>query len=456
VAVAFFALAFLSKEAVLFIPFAAVLLPAAGERPAATARRLLPLLAAGVAFAALYLAFRTRGLGTGGPAYAMGIGMHVLHNLMTYASWSVDLVRTVPDAIGLFDDRAWRVGVWPLAIFAVAARLSRARRGAIRFGVAWWLLALLPVLPLVSHTYGHYLYMPIAGFAIAGAGVLDALADGVRSRLPAAGASRKPARGDTPPAPRSRRDLGIAAVFALLAIAFALRAEVLLARRATARLGNSEFALDPFTRKMEVARTAVETLKEQLDRARDTVVVFAPAGLGVPVSTSTGKEVASIPSNAPRYDITATVLGGGRALRLFEPRLDSVVFVTRWAPEYRDFTLYNEGTRGRLQRIGRGPSAHAWYASVMIDGGFDAPAREYLTAVLDAYPDQRLIRLLYAIALSKTGAPDSARAQAALLLEGAKPDTITATARQLISIIDKGGRVDTSRDPRTTPPEGSR
>ena len=462
-AVACFALALLSKEAVLFVPFAAVLLPGAGERPPATARRLMPLLVTGVGFAALYLAFRTRGLGTGGPAYAMGFGVHLFHNLMTYALWSVDLVRTVPDSIGLPDAQAWRVGVWPLAIFAGAALLSRARRGTIVFGAAWWLLALLPVLPLVSHTYGHYLYVPLAGFAIAAAGTLEALADGagslfLRTRRPAAGAVRKPARGETQRTAGAGRGTEIAAaLFALLAIGFALRAEVLLARRATARLGSTQLALDPFTRKMEVALAAIQTLKGQLDRPRDTVVVFTPSGLGRAVSAKTGMEVTSVPANAPSYDVTEAVLGGGRALRLFEPRLDSVVFTNRWMAEYRDFTLYTEGQGGHLQRMGRGPRSHAQFASLMIAGGFDSQAREYLATLLGAYPDDRLIRLLYAAALSKTGAPDSARAQARLLLGGAPSDTITAAARMLIGILDSGGRVSVSpADPRTRPPESRR
>jgi len=67
-AVASFALALLSKEAVLFVPFAAVLLPLPSERPVSAARRLVPLLATGVVFAGLYLAFREHGLGTGGQA----------------------------------------------------------------------------------------------------------------------------------------------------------------------------------------------------------------------------------------------------------------------------------------------------------------------------------------------------------------------------------------------------
>src|SRR5262249_22804567 len=135
----------------------------------------------------LYLLFHEHGFGTGGSAYAVGFGMNLFHNLMTYAWWSVDLVRPVPDAHGLFDTTAWRVGMWPLLVFALGIALSRPRRGAILFGCAWWLAALVPVLPLVVHTYGHYLYIPMAGFAVASAAVVDALAERLaRLRGPAA------------------------------------------------------------------------------------------------------------------------------------------------------------------------------------------------------------------------------------------------------------------------------
>jgi hypothetical protein len=223
--------------------------------------------------------------------------------------------------------------------------------------------------------------------------------------------------------------------FALLAVVFAARAEILLVARAGARLGASELALDPFTRKMEVARHAVSTLSGQLERARDTVVVFTPPGLGRAISARTGQEVTVAPAGVPYYDVVQGVLGGGVALKLFEPRLDSIVFVDRWTPDYRDFTLFTEGPAGRLVMMGRGLPSHARFSSLMIRGGFHAQARDYLAQVLRAYPDDRLTRLLYAVALSGAGEQDSARAQATLLI-AAPSDTITAAARKLIAILD--------------------
>ncbi|HEY2954862.1 MAG TPA: hypothetical protein VGK89_06405 [Candidatus Eisenbacteria bacterium] len=436
-AVASFALALLSKEAVLFVPFAAVLLPQPSERLAGAARRLLPLLVTGVAFAGLYLAFRTHGLGTGGPAYAAGVGPHVFHNLMTYSLWSVDLIRVVPDAQGMFDPLAWRVGLWPLAAFALAGLLSRSRRRTILFGCTWWALALLPVLPLEAHSYAHYLYVPTVGFAVAAAATFEATAAGIArlvSRPRPAPAHRGPSGA---PRPGGAREAVVAAALVAIGIAYAARTDALIDRRTTARLGKTQLALDPFTRKMEVARTAIASFRSQLDGDHQRVVVFAPPGLGKPISATTGQELPAVPAGTPSYDVIAGVLGGGVTLRLFEPRLDSVVFVSRWTPEYRDFDLFGEGPAGRLVRMGRGPRGHSEFARFLLGAGLYAQTREYFAEVVATYPSERLLRLLYAVALSGSGAPDSARAQARRVMEGAPPDTISATARRLIAILEQ-------------------
>jgi hypothetical protein len=113
-----------------------------------------------------------------------------------------------------------------------------------------------------------------------------------------------------------------------------------------------------------------------------------------------------------------------------------VVFVNRWSPAYRNFTLYTQGPGGNIAKLGRGPLSHSRFAGAMLDGGYPVQAREYLAAVVEAFPDDRLVRLLFSAALSRTGDPDQARAHARFLIEGALPDTITATARKLISILD--------------------
>ena len=423
-AVASFALALLSKEAVLFVPFAAIGLPLPGERPREAARRLAPLLVTGIVFAGLYLAFRRHGLGTGGLAYSMGFGVNLFHNLMTYAYWCVDLVRAVPDATALVDTQAWRVGLVPLMAMALAALLSRSLRGVIVFGFAWWVLGLAAVLPLAAHTYGHYLYVPMVGWALAGTGVLLAAGRGIARPVP-----RAPKRNTAP--------LRVAEVaLVVLAIGFAARSEMVFRERVSARLGSTAFALDPFTRKMEVAQRAISTLTGQLDREHDSVVVFNPPGLGKSVMSSTGREVDAPPLGATQYDVVEAVLGGGRALHLFEPRIDSMVFAQRWTPAYRGFSLFSEGPGGSMIGFGRGPLSHSKLGRLLLGNGYNAQARGYLADVVLAYPEDRLLRLLFAIALSRTGDPDSARSSARLVVEGAPSDTISAIARRLLASLD--------------------
>jgi hypothetical protein len=319
---------------------------------------------------------------------------------------------------------------------ALGAVFSRSRRSAILFGCAWWLLGLLPVLPLLAHSYGHYLYVPMAGMAIAFAGTLEALVSGIGRLEDRVRGRLAPAAGGVPQSRVSaRRRAVVAATFVALALGFAWRSETLLRMRVTARLGASELALDPFTRKMEVAQRAIYTLTGQLDRSHDSVVVFNPSGIRKPISTSTGKEVEAPAAGAHSYDVIEAVLGGGMALRIFEPRLDSVAFVHRWTPEYRNFNLFIGGPGGQMMGMGRGPQAHSRFAGAMIDAGYVEQAREYLAALVRAYPGDRLIRLLFAAALSRTGDADSARAHARLVIEGARPDTLTATARNLLATL---------------------
>ena len=83
--------------------------------------------------------------------------------------------------------------------------------------------------------------------------------------------------------------------------------------------------------------------------------------------------------------------------------------------------------------MGRGPQAHAKFASALIDSGYPGQARDYLGELLKAYPRHRMLMLLYAVALAQTGEPAAARAQARLVIESAPPDSIATLARNLIS-----------------------
>ena len=171
-AAACFAAALLCKESVMLVPLAALTIPAMGEGVRQRTRELVPLLVVGGLLGVGLLAVGVFSGRLAGPAYAIRMGANVSDCTATLLGWSVDLVRAIPDqslALGSFARHAYPAIA--LAVTLVAFR----HRGTplVRAGVSWWWLGVLPVLPLVGHTYLHYLYTPLAGFAPAAGGLLD-------------------------------------------------------------------------------------------------------------------------------------------------------------------------------------------------------------------------------------------------------------------------------------------
>src|SRR5205085_8188598 len=157
-----FTAALLCKENVLLLPLLRVW-PA--SRPATWRARLwraAPLIVPGVLLL-VYLGIARAGTRTfGGASYAVGFGLPWFHNLMTYLDWSVDLRTPIPDLVGAASADAWRLGL-PLAIaLAGFAAWAWPRTRLVAFGTSWWLLSLVPVLPLLHHDYLFYLYAPCA------------------------------------------------------------------------------------------------------------------------------------------------------------------------------------------------------------------------------------------------------------------------------------------------------
>jgi hypothetical protein len=225
----------------------------------------------------------------------------------------------------------------------------------------------------------------------------------------------------------------VRALLVALAVASAARAEILIRGRVLPRLGTSQLALDPFTRKMEIAQRSISSVAGQIDRAHDSLVVFSPPGFGRAISSSTGAEVGALPPGEPAYDVVGAVLDGGRALRLFEPAVDSVAFVSRWTPAYRNFTMYIEGPAGQLAKIGRTQQSHARFAGDLLDAGYVEQSRDYLAGLTQAFPRDRMMRLLLATALAQSGDPATARVEAGLVIEAAPQDSVSALARQLLA-----------------------
>jgi hypothetical protein len=263
--------------------------------------------------------------------------------VFTYVRWSVALHEPIRDLVAAIDPRAWRVGL-PVSVAGIAAlALSRgtARRPAV-VGAGWWLAFLLPVLPLIHHTYLYYLYVPWAGGAVAVAALGRIAVERVRRPrgialgvLAAAGFAlaesrnvmiRETAVRDALPADRTIRD-------------------ATLIRHALVSL--HEAALPPGTRVVFV---------NPVPRRRFDLVTGAP----------TRSE--DVPDRTP-YMPLESAMRGGETLRLFMPGLVYGGFTTTIRPEHESAEAFHYEQRGWLRRWGRGQEALLRQAEVQRAAG---------------------------------------------------------------------------------------
>ena len=365
-----FLAALLFKESVALIPLVLLLPGAAGPDLRSRLRRCAPLLALAVLWW-LYL-FGTRA-GTSvfhGPAYAVGFGTNLFHSLMTYADWTVDLQQPVPDLFGAFSDTAWTTGVWLWAGLGAAAWLARRRHPLPALGAAWWLLGLLPVIPLLYHSYLHYLYLPSAGLALAVGGTVEWLA----ASLPG------PHRPRVSRGARSASVGGISVpawawlpVLAMV-LAYAAVSDRLIADRLRERMPDFDLTIDPFLRKTEFARRTAEGVAGAARAGVRRLAFLVPEG------------------EAQAYhDAIRETLDQGRGLRFLYPAVDSVVYVSRWGRAQLGFELFAQDREAHTQRLGHGPEALREWSSRLEREGLAVQAQAALDSALRAWPgDARL------------------------------------------------------------------
>ncbi|TMQ69123.1 MAG: hypothetical protein E6K81_15665 [Candidatus Eisenbacteria bacterium] len=422
-----FALALASKESVIFLPVLALWLRPASMPLAVAARRARPLFAISAVVAMLFILLRPAGLAPGGEAYAIHFGSNLFHDLMTYLSWSVDLVRPLPDLVSSIDPTAWRVGIWVVAAIVLCRWRWGAQEPAIRLGLVWGILGLLPVLPLRFQTYRHYLYPAVPGLALIVAGAL------VQSLMLL---GRLPRPGDTAVDRRVRPRLVVTLVV-LAVLAYALRADHLIAARLALRMPGSQLALDPVERRREVAVRALASLHQHLGPDHAAVAVYSPSGMGRVFSARTGQEYPGIPAGRHSYDLLAAVTDSGRVFRLFLPQIDSVAFLDRWSCADTSFTLFLPYYDGDLFAAGRGRRALAATGRWMFEQRWYPQAREYLDSVLVAYPEDREFLLLRAGALLKIGERAAARGQLEHLIRLAPNDSAASVARRALATWER-------------------
>lgn len=435
-AAALFALAMLSKESVVLLP-AVTLLPRsrAGRLPDRL-RLAAPLLAVGAVFGVALVATGAGATHLAGEAYARAFGPNLFFNLMTYTAWATDLRDPLIGLVGELSPHAWPVGVGASLVLLVVAVWARRVTRLPALGAVWWLLGLVPVLPLLHHTYAYYLYVPIAGLAIWFAGALEWATSGAIGRARSTGGQERARIG---PAPRAARPtLAIAVVLSLLAVGLAWWSDRLIAERRALRMPGTSVPLASDLRMSEMARHAVVGVARRLEGGHGRVAFLMPTSLQQVYITTTGETLSVTSRGTHRYGMLEGALDGGRGLRALAPNVDSVAFLPGWAPGYGGFELFTQGPDGAVFSLGRGPDGFARAASVMLNMGAVGPAAELLGQALPEFPDHAGLRFQYAHAFHMAGDSLATRAQLEELIRRAPGDPLALRAQAMLA--SKGRR----------------
>jgi hypothetical protein len=377
-AIAALLLAVSAKESVMLVAFAALFAWAGANGVRSRARALGPLLAAGALAGIVLLGFGMASGRLGGQAYTVSFGTNLLENIARLFGWSMDLLDPIPDL------HAATQGLTRYVFSAVALVLTllAIRPGGpplVRAGAIWWWLAVLPVLPLPGRTYLHYLYVPLAGLALVAAGLLEAWL------------ARRPR-----PAGTGRTAWAVACGVLLV---YAAWNDVLLAARMDLRMSVADWPLDPVIRKSEIARRAIDDVRQGLAGRRAHVALLIPASVSRNVDLGTGQIVGDQPVR--RYALRE-VLDDGRSLQALVPEVDSVAIVHDYEPGRDGWVYFVSASDGHVALLGRIPAAHARFVEVMLTTGFAAAARDYVDKAVADRPGYPALRVLQARAALAT------------------------------------------------------
>ncbi len=305
---------------------------------------------------------------TGDP-YETSLGMNILWNLLTFSAWLARFWVSIPDKVARYDQRwaAWGL-ILPILLALAAWRLPKAR-GPIGKAALVFILALLPVLPLVRHSYFYYLYLPLIPlWLLAGAGL---------ARI-------------------SRRSVSV-----VILVLFVILSGWNARRHRTAEIAEGVLA-DPVLRYAAVAKNAVLSMRESADFVRGDVLIIKPVS-AIDIDLTGGQSAASNDRH-PESSLVEKALLGGKALRLFFPRLQNVYFEnpSRSTPGWQHMTLYLTYDVGMMKFLGQGEGGRfALIEDCLAKGPFNLAKRE-LHILLEVYPDDpSLLSILGKIALSQ-------------------------------------------------------
>ena len=312
-AVPAFVVALLCKESILPLPAALYVLQrwrdprTTAEKSSATDRLVVALGLIGVAYA-IYLLLPSRpGIAFGfgvREAYALDFGISSVRNLLTYASWALDLPRLMP-GLRYVDARnpdLYPLGAIVLTACAVAATWPRLKSRGFHVGFVGFLLLLLPVLPLRNHTYHYYLYAPLLPLALC----LAALAAVLGERI-----------GD--------RRLWITTALGCLALTW--NGDRLVQHTEARRsLVYPELHGDPTVDRASIARRAIESLRSAHLPAGTELVFLMRQRAALLGMILQGSRETSPPEEAYPEANVRIALFDGVGVRALIPQVDSVVF----------------------------------------------------------------------------------------------------------------------------------
>jgi len=353
----------LAKETAILLPVPLLIAAARGGSPAGGGparsawRGTLPQVIAALAFTAALLVTRGRLAYPGGEAYAMNFSPAFLAlNLSTYLRWCASLHEPIRDAVAAVEPGAWPVGL--LVAGAVALLLASQRDGGRHpgeIGLAWFLAFLAPVLPLASHTYLYYLYLPWAGacWLLADAGQRAA------RRWPSA-----PVRA-----------------FLALAVVAAAAAEfrnVRVREHASAH----GLPLDRTMRESLLLGSGIAGLRAAGVAAGDSIAFVNPFPAAHVNIASRDTALRAGPAGSASYTPFESALRGGESLRLFLPGVRMLGFADSLPPEWSGAKAFFYDNDGTLTALGSGLEAERRLGALCIEyGRWDLAERGFRRAV---------------------------------------------------------------------------
>jgi hypothetical protein len=260
-------------------------------------------------------------------AYSVGLGRHVLDNLLTYAGWTIHiaypLVRGYTDAV---DPPALPWGAALLALWAAGLLVPALRRRGWLAAGGFAAALLAPVLPLRNHTYHYYLVAPLLAAAWGAAMIADAALVAFAGRPRSAGA-----RASGPPR-RAAGAAGAAGWIAGLALAAlaGTNGALLVHRNETQPLGATSLRADPTVDRAIIAGNVRDGLAAADLPEGATLVLWIPrvfqAGLPPEVVADTTRDTYWERN-------LRSALMDGLAVRVLFPRVRGVRFARTFRPD---------------------------------------------------------------------------------------------------------------------------